>query len=175
MIWRVPGVTKPGHVSDHLVDNVDLAPTITALCGVPAMETADGHDIANLLRGGDHAVQDVAVTEAPWSKAVRWGHWRLVHYQRAMFGGKDVGELYQMDDDPHETRNLDHDASYRPVVEECRRLLLEWLIGTTRIRTAAPPYATESRAQIYVTAGDGKESNTDGPHAASATTQSTKS
>ncbi len=160
-IWRVPGVAKAGHVSSQLVENVDIAPTLAGLCGLPPMDTTDGLDRAELLRGSDRPIREVAITENPWSKSLRWGPWRLVHYQREMFG-RDVGELYNIEEDPNETRNLYYDAAQQPVVNEARRLLLEWLIRTTRIVTAFPG-PRKAPARYYRVVEDGKESNTDGP------------
>jgi choline-sulfatase/uncharacterized sulfatase len=135
MIWRVPRQTPAGSRCGQLVENVDMAPTLTALCGLPGMDSADGLEISNLLRGEDSAVREVSVTENVWSKALRWKHWRFIHYQRAAFGGADEGELYNLADDPHESRNLYADPGHAPVVEACRRLLLEWLISTRRTVT----------------------------------------
>jgi len=161
MLWRVPRHTPAGHVSGNLVENVDIAPTLAALCGLPAMETVDGHDISGLIAGDDRPVREVAVTENAWSKALRWGPWRFVHYPRGMFGAGDVGELYNLEDDPDETRNRYYTLADQPVVNECRRRLLEWLIGTTRVVSIWPsPGYPPIR---YPTAGDGKESNAAGP------------
>lgn len=135
-IMRVPGVTSPGSVSDALVENVDLVPTIAALCGCP-MTSVDGMDLTPLLQGKTDAVHQVAVTENAWSKSIRWGKWRLVHYQREMFG-RDEGELYDLENDPDETRNLYTAPAAQPTVTEMRRLLLEWLIRTTRVSTFHP-------------------------------------
>lgn len=133
-IWRVPGVTEAGRVCGQFVENVDLAPTIAALCGLPPMLAADGFDISGLLGGGDGPVREIAVTECPHSKAVRWRNWRFVHYQPDTFG-EDVGELYDLDADPLERTNLYRDPAHQDLINDLRRKLLEWLIGTTRIRT----------------------------------------
>jgi len=163
MIWRVPGASARGTVCDHLVEGVDIAPTIAALCGLPPMDTVDGCDISHLLRGGAEPVREVAVTENPWSKALRWRRWRFVHYQPEMFPDRDVGELYDLENDPNETRNLYPDPAHREVVEQCRRLLLEWLVRTTRVVNVWPFVGYPKRPLDYCTAGDGKESNTAGP------------
>ncbi|MEW5979625.1 MAG: sulfatase-like hydrolase/transferase [Acidobacteriota bacterium] len=155
LIWRVPKVTPAGAVCSQFVENLDIGPTIAALCGLPPMETADGIDLSGLLQGASKPVRDVAVTENPWSKGLRWGPWRFVHYQEEMFG-KDTGELYNLENDPDETTNLYEAQAYRSVVQQCRRLLLEWLIRTSRIVTALP--APEGR-EFSQTAADGKESN----------------
>jgi arylsulfatase A-like enzyme len=164
-IWRVPEAAK-GLVCDQLVENVDIAPTITSLCGLPAMESVDGKDISELLRGGDKPVREIAVTENPWSKALRWGKWRFVHYQPKMFENcrsehnQDFGELYNMDEDPLEKNNLYHDPEYERTVNQCRNLLLQWLIDTTRVTTVWP---TPNYPEMdYRMAVDGKESNTAG-------------
>ncbi|MBI1336612.1 MAG: sulfatase-like hydrolase/transferase [Phycisphaera sp.] len=167
-LWYVPGMTQARAQSTQLVENIDLAPTITSLCGLPAMDTTDGHDLTPLLRGGDQTLRGVAVTEHPWSKSIRWDRWRLVHYQPAMFpGGKDrdTGELYDIEADPWETRNLYHDPAHRATVEEGRRLLLEWLIDTTRQVTYWPePGRVDGNPYATATAADGKIGNHANPH-----------
>jgi arylsulfatase len=94
-------------LGDQLVENIDITPTLVSHCGLPAMDMIDGVDLSPLLKGEGKPVRDVAVTENVWSKALRWGPWRFVHYPRALFGS-DVGELYNLEDDPAETRNLYH-------------------------------------------------------------------
>ena len=120
-------------------------------------------DISPLLRGNKAPVKEVAVTENPWSKALRWKNYRFVHYQPEMFGGQDVGELYDLSEDPSETKNLYGDPASQGVVNQCRRLLLEWLIRTTRVTTVWPAINWSERPYDFATAGDGKEANTAGP------------
>lgn len=160
MIWRVPGVTAPGSTTAHLVESVDLASTLPALCGLPPMVTTDGKDITDLLGGGGQPVHEVAVTENPWSKAIRWKNWRLVHYPSGLFGADEWCELYDLDDDPLEARNLSLRTEYEPVVAEGRRRLLDWIIQTSRTVTIHPSFGDkEPGRHRYDTAPDGRESN----------------
>ena len=158
MLWRVPGITTPGHVSKQFAHNVDLADTFVSLCNVPAMTTTDGVDLTPLLRGEDKPLRDVAVTEHPWSKSIRFGPWRYVHYQPELFDGQDHGELYHIDNDPLEQHNLYRSAEHQPVVAEARKRLLDWLIKTTRFVTALPGSRPGGRIECDI-APDGKESN----------------
>jgi choline-sulfatase/uncharacterized sulfatase len=158
-IWRVPGVTKAGQVCLQFAENLDIAPTIVSLCGLPPMETPDGKDLSELLAGGDKPVHEVAVTECPWSKALRWGPWRFVHYPTEMFGS-DVGELYDLEKDPMERQNLYHDPQHQDTVHQCRRLVLEWSVRTARVVTAWPP---PPGREFSETVEDGKETNKLGP------------
>ena len=134
MIWRVPGVAARASVCHELVENVDLAATLPPLCGLPAMPTAQGREITGLLRGGAEPVRDVAVTENAWSKALHWGRWRFVHYDAHTFE-EEAGELYDLEADPNESRNLYFDPDHAEVVAACRRRLAEWLINTTPTRS----------------------------------------
>jgi arylsulfatase A-like enzyme len=157
-IWHVPGVTKEGLVCHQLVENIDVAPTLASLCGLPPMDTINGYDLSQLLKGEDNAVREVAVTENVWSKALRWGPWRFVHYPHALYN-TDVGELYNLKDDPNETRNLYHDAAAQTTVAQCRKLLLEWLIVTTRYVTVLPPPLEAQPHSFARLAEDYKESS----------------
>lgn len=139
MIWRVPGVTKPGQTTDAFVEQVDIAPTFAALAGAEPMPDPDGFDLTPILRGEDRPFRDCAVTENLWSKAVRWDNWRFVHYHRMMYDGQDHGELYDLDADPLETNNLYHDPAFRETREEGRRRILEWLTHSTRVVTQFNP------------------------------------
>lgn len=164
LLWRAPGVTVAGAVREALVESVDFAPTLAALCGVPPMESVDGRDLTPVLRGETAAVREVAVTENAWSKSLRWERWRFVHYQREMFAGQDEGELYDLAADPQETRNLYREPQAQGVVNECRRLLLEWLIRTTRVATVQPTtLASGSWLQVgkctYPVYADGRAPN----------------
>lgn len=158
LLWRVPGMTEEGRINRALVESVDIAPTISALAGLPPMPTADGKDISALLAGSEEAVREIAVTEHPNSKALRWKNWRFVHYQEDMFG-KDVGELYDGEADPDETKNLYHDPDYQDVVNACRKKLVDWLIATTRVKTAMiikNNVTGNFPERIYHPDGDGK-------------------
>jgi arylsulfatase len=138
MIWHVPGVTQPGTVCDGLVENIDMAPTLAALCGIADFDTTDGVDLTPQLKGERATGKAVAVTENPWSKAIRWDRWRYVHYPEAMFGGKHCDELYDLAADPEETRNLAADPAHQTVVLEGRGKLLDWMATTRRLVNTQP-------------------------------------
>lgn len=141
-LWRWPGRFKAGHVSAEIVETVDLAPTLCALCGVAGMPTADGEDITLLLQGESETIHAIGVTEHPWSKAVLKGDWRLVYYPRGFFRGmggpEDFGELYNLADDPWELHNRYFDPDCRDKVMELQRELLDWTVTTTRVKTVLP-------------------------------------
>ena len=148
MLWRIPG-TDGGAVSDSLVESVDMAATLPRLCGLPPMECVDGVDITPLLHGSQDAVRPCAVTENPWSKSVRWGRWRMVHYPRIMFG-EPCGELYDMESDPDERTNLYADPNHASTVHEGIRVLADWLITTARIVTTQPTLRADDTTGVHI-------------------------
>lgn len=88
-----------------------------------------------LLEGENREIHDIAVTEFAWSKSVRKGDWRLVHYPPEMFREEypdDFGDLYNVADDPWEMTNLFFDEAYQAKIREMQVDLLNWLITTTR-------------------------------------------
>ncbi|MEK6795252.1 MAG: sulfatase-like hydrolase/transferase [Spirochaetota bacterium] len=163
MLWRWNGHCKKGHIARGLVESVDVANTLCDLAGLERMETADGGSLTALLNGGSDTVHAIAVTEFSWSKSVRKGKYRLVWYPKAMFAKEypdGFGELYDIESDPWEMKNLYFDAAYRAVIDELNRDLAEWLITTTRPKSVWPPSYTHSiqsveRYKIRVNA-DGK-------------------
>ncbi len=147
-IWRWPGRFPAGRVAEEIVETVDFVPTICALAGLDPMETTDGKDISHLLTGGRGEVHRVGVTEFAWSKSVRKGQYRLVWYPRDMFPDEypdGFGELYDLEADPWEMRNLYFEPDYAEVARELKDELTDWLVTTTRPTTILPAVRGESR------------------------------
>ena len=129
---------KSGHTAREIVETVDMAPTLCALAGLDPLGTCDGKDISHLLAGEAGDVHKIGVTEFAWSKSVRKGKYRLVYYPPEMFRSdypSGFGELYDLENDPWEMRNLYFEGSSAGVVQELQADLVEWLITTTRPRT----------------------------------------
>ena len=157
-IWRWPGHFPAGKMMTELVESIDFATTICALTNVEPMETGDGKDISHLLHGQAGEVREVAVTEFAFSKSVRKGSYRFVHYPRGMFSrfGKEwqdrgFAELYNLETDPWEMENLAFNANYADKVQELRTELIDWLVTTTRPRTVLrlPGKLTSQRKWRY--------------------------
>lgn len=156
MVWRVPersGSSRStdgaprGRTEEALMESVDVSATLCDLCGLAPMRSSDGQSHAPLVatagRQSAPVARDVAVTEAPWSKAVIDGRYRLVFYPREMFGDEypdGFGELYDLAEDPWEMRNLYFDTAHAETVRGLRDALLEHLVMTQRPVTVLPGY-----------------------------------
>lgn len=160
MLWRVPGVDAVNATSDALVENIDYAPTLTELCGIPPMDTADGQSLVPLLKKQVESVRGIAVTENAWSRSIVWDQWRLVHYTKFLATVNNCeGELYDLAKDPNETQNLFDSPGHSEIVANGLRLLMDWMGETTRCVTTlcipAEGSDLEGRKYFHV-AADGR-------------------
>jgi len=67
-----PGVVTPGRVSDGLVQNVDIAPTVLEICGVAPLEGADMHgvSVADHWLKGEPSSREYAFAEIGYQRAI---------------------------------------------------------------------------------------------------------
>ncbi|MHC4873646.1 MAG: sulfatase family protein [Planctomycetota bacterium] len=147
-LMRVPGVSKAGHTVSEIIESVDLAPTLVSLAGIEEFGTADGKDLTHLLKGEKGEVHKIGVTEFAWSKSIRKGNFRLVFYAREMFEKEypdGFGELYNLEADPWEMKNLYFEEEYQDKVNELRSDLLDWLVTSTRPTTVLGADARRGR------------------------------
>lgn len=100
LIIRGPGLSS-GRSEDHLVETVDLAPTILEAVGAAIPGEMSGRSFYGALTRGEELADEIGLAELPVadSYALREGKWKLI----ATRGGK---ELYDLSQDPQERRDL---------------------------------------------------------------------
>lgn len=114
---RVPGMTKAESRSDGLVELIDLFPTLAELCNVAPPKDLQGRSIVPMLRDPSTPGKDIAYTVVKrgtsLGKAIRSNRYRYTRWQ--------VGEeLYDLEKDPAEHRNLVTSASHAKVLKTMR-------------------------------------------------------
>ena len=113
LIVRYPLGVPAGLVPKMLSSNVDIAPTLLELGGLPIPASMDGHSLVRALGGDTAVVRDEMLieyftdTEFPrirnmGYKAVRTDRYKLIRYDEL----KGMDELYDLRDDPYELTNL---------------------------------------------------------------------
>lgn len=121
LIVRVPGLTPSGQAADEIVELVDLFPTLNELCALPDVPGLQGESFAPLLRSprsakGKEYAYTVVARGPQLGKSVRTKRWRYGVWP-------DGEELFDIQHDPHEWRNLAGSERHREVLATMRALL----------------------------------------------------
>lgn len=135
---RVPFIVKDprlpagrqGRAIREMVLNIDIAPTILDLAGVGVPARMPGRSIAGLLAGRTANWRHEVFTEHLWNnpkipqtEAVRTERWKYIRYPEH----PEFEELYDLDSDRWETRNLARDARQHPRLLQMRRDCDGWI------------------------------------------------
>jgi arylsulfatase A-like enzyme len=122
LIIKLPGSRLAGATVENQVREIDLAPTVLSVLGLPVPPEFSGATIDLAGGAADHPPWAVASIDGrPRTAAVRTGRWKWYD-----------GRLYDLEHDPRETRDM---AVRRPDVE---RNLAGRLVGILRSREYAP-------------------------------------
>jgi N-sulfoglucosamine sulfohydrolase len=160
LIVRGPGGFHGGRVSDALVSQVDLYPTICDLAGVATPDWVQGRSLLPLVRREIDEVNDAVFAEITFHAAYepqRAVRTRRYKYIRRFDNGHDgpvlaniddspskdllvahgladrrlpLEELYDLVFDPQEAANLAGDPAYEGVAAELRARLERWMEAT---------------------------------------------
>ena len=138
-ITRVPAVIwgtgrfAGGRRVDDLYQLMDLGPTILELAGIPAPETMEAISILPALEGAEDArgrdyvfaehSRDGTLQTTAFMTMVRSRDWKLVHFLDESFG-----QLFNLNEDPEETRNLWDDPTAAAQRQKLLDVMREWLV-----------------------------------------------
>ena len=127
LVVRKPGAIPAGIVSEALQSTVDLAPTFMSYAGLEAPGSMSGRDMKAAWEGDENAVRDHVIVEnqhQPTTMNMRTyinARYKMtIHYRR------NYGELYDLQTDPGELKNLWDFSDHAAVKSD---LLLEFLYG----------------------------------------------
>ena len=124
MVMRYPGVIKPGTQSQHMVMNLDIAPTLLDIAGVAVPSDMQGESFLPLLtdksakgrdaiyyhyyENGEHAVSP--------HFGIKTERYKLIRFYKRV----ESWELYDLKKDPQEMSNLYGSKKHRKVQEELK-------------------------------------------------------
>lgn len=135
---RYPKTVKAGQRFDTIIENVDYAPTMLDFANAKIPKTVQGRSFKSLLETGKEALD--------WKKAAYYRYWmhmahhdnpahlgmRTKRYKLIYFYGCNYQggyqtpagwELYDMKEDPHETKNLYHNPKYAKLASSLKNWL----------------------------------------------------
>lgn len=124
MIFAGPGIPG-GARTPALMENVDILPTLLELIGQPIPYGVQGRSCGALFRGEKQSIRDSALTSYDiHDRGIRLKSLRTDAYKLNVFAGEEYGELFDLQRDPDELRNVYFDEAYRPIRDQLHRQLL---------------------------------------------------
>jgi N-acetylglucosamine-6-sulfatase len=123
LLIRYPKLVKAGTKLDQLVLNIDIAPTFLELAGVSVPKSIQGQSLVPLFSNPNASWRHSFLTEyfiekqyprTPTWQAVRTERWKYIHYTDL----KEMDELYDLQPDPHEMKNVIKEQSARTTLKE---------------------------------------------------------
>lgn len=147
LLVRYPRVIKAGTVRNEFALNIDLAPTLLSIAGVPVPGNMQGRSLVPLLKSEKIKWRDSFLIEyysdrvfprivQMGYKAVRTGRWKYIHYLEL----KGMDELYDLETDPYEMKNLINQPGSEKALDEMKkemeRLLRETNAALLHLRSS---------------------------------------
>lgn len=120
LLVRYPKEIKPGTIIDQLVQNLDFAPTLLDYAGIDAPDEMQGESFRDLVAGKTNEWRDAvyytyyeypSVHMVKRHYGVATERYKLIHFYYDI----DEWELYDLQTDPSEMKNLYNDPSYAEV------------------------------------------------------------
>ncbi|HUT33104.1 MAG TPA: sulfatase-like hydrolase/transferase [Planctomycetota bacterium] len=129
--FLVSGPGLKGTVCDELILNADIAPTLLDLAGLPIPENMHGRSLVPLLKGQAEGWRKSVLYEAikpelgSWPiLAVRTSRWKYIQtFKPPRPDTLAFEELYDLENDPGEMRNLAAAAEHKAVLEDLKAQL----------------------------------------------------
>ncbi len=135
LVMQLPKVLKAGSKVTDVVANIDLAPTFLELAGLRPPANMDGRSYVPLMKGEKIAWREnllyeyyweYAFPQTPTMHALRGSRYKYINY----YGLWDINELYDLQTDPAESRNLISSPEHRPIANKMREELFSVLEKT---------------------------------------------
>ena len=126
MVVRWPGRIKAGSICDHLVQTHDLAHTYVEIAEAGEMPFNDGDSLVPLFENPrrtdwkDHILNTFYGGEFLYTQRMV-----ITDSHKYVFNGFDIDECYDLENDPHELRNIVGDKGSAAVVDDLRARMYE--------------------------------------------------
>jgi N-acetylglucosamine-6-sulfatase len=122
MLMQCPSLFSGGRTVEQAVANIDVGPTLMTAMGLTPPPHMDGLNFLPLARGTSTAWRDNFLYAYYWEKnfpqsptvfALRGERYKYITY----YGLWDLDELYDLQADPGETKNLFYDPAHRKTAQ----------------------------------------------------------
>jgi len=137
LIVSWPGHLQEGLRSDALVELTDIVPTLLQLAGLPIPTNVQGLSLVSILTGRADPSEHREFVRCEYHDALARPHASHANmifdgrYKLVVYHGQDIGELYDLDEDPHEFHNLWGAPGTLALQRDLTRILFDALMLAT--------------------------------------------
>ena len=122
LVVAAPGAAKGRRDAAHLVSGLDILPTVCDYAGLKTPANVWGRTLRPLLEGKGTAWREFVPAEVTITgRMIRTPRYKYITYKR-----DPVEQLFDMQADPGETKNLAPDARHADALKAHRKLLADW-------------------------------------------------
>ncbi len=135
LIMSHPEIENPGSQADELVGTSDIFATILDIagCKLDSPKNIPGTSLSPLLHGKSEGFRDEVFMEQEESRAIRTSKWLfMMRLQNTEYDFKH--ELYDLENDPDERKDLAQDPDYADVVAKLSARLDEFFTEYANLR-----------------------------------------
>ena len=124
LIIKLPGRKRAGEVSEDLVSNIDLAPTLLGAAATPVSRSMGGID----LDGSSEA------REVVFAEGASGGEYmvRTKTHKLLLCAEEEASQFFDLRSDPFEVDNRIGETDYTEEIRRLREALFRWSLFTTR-------------------------------------------
>ena len=123
LFFAGPGVPA-GEQRDAFAYLIDIFPTVCDLAGVETPATVEGRSLVPALADGEERIRDTLLfAYRHLHRGVRDERYKLIECN---VGGTRTTQLFDLADEPHETRNLASDPAHAATLVRLRADILRW-------------------------------------------------
>ena len=126
MAIRFPGRIPPGQRSHHLVSNLDIAPTLLDAGGTSFGDAVHGSSLLPICAGENAEWRDDLMCETHGHGENHIGRLVITDRHKYVANKGQMDELYDLQGDPYEMRNLMDAPEYSDILSDLKARLLEW-------------------------------------------------
>ena len=128
LVVRWPeGIAAPGRTVDDFVSHADMAPTLLEAAGIEAGREFTGSSLMPFIRNKrPDEWRDMLFTQTNGNELYGIQRAAFDRDWKMVYNGFDYDELYDLKNDPHETRNVVDDPANREVVSRMMRRIWQF-------------------------------------------------
>ena len=131
IVWK-PGTIKAGQEVNGLCQQFDISQTLLEMAEIQIPASFESESVTESLLGKSQLGREYVfaeqggdgnLTEAQMVTMIRSAKWKMIYY-----AGEKFGQLFDLEEDPLEAKNLWDDSSYDSEKRSLHEALLDWYI-----------------------------------------------